>query len=98
MFKVPSLSNERNSSSESLSTKAAELEEIRSEKRILLAEREDLLKRLLSIQYDLESVKDMEQKFILETQKLDRDIRAHQQDEEYVELRGSHSECLCLMC
>ena len=64
------------------------LEELRSEKRILQAEREEALQRLLSIQSDLEDVTTMEQKVILETQKIEREVQLRRDDEEYVETRG----------
>jgi hypothetical protein len=65
------------------------LEELRTEKRILQAERDDALQRLLSIQSDLEDVSAMEQKVILETQKIEREVQRHRDDEEYVQTRGS---------
>ena len=71
-----------------LSAKTAVLEELRSEKRILQAEREEALQRLLSIQSDLEEVTTMEQKVMLETQKIEREVQLHRDDEEYLQTRG----------
>ena len=71
-----------------LSAKTAVLEELRSEKRILQAEREEALQRLLSIQSDLEEVTTMEQKVVLETEKIEREVQLRKDDEEYVQTRG----------
>jgi len=64
------------------------LEELRTEKRILQAEREEALRRLLSIQSDLEDVSAMEQKVISETQKIEREVQLRKDDEVYVRTRG----------
>jgi hypothetical protein len=64
------------------------LEDLRSEKRILQAERDDALKRLLSIQHDLEDVTKLEKKVALETQTLERNLVLRKADEEYVQIRG----------
>jgi hypothetical protein len=71
-----------------LSAKTAVLEELRSEKRILQAEREEALQKLLSIQSDLEEVRTMEQKVMLETQNIEREVQLHRDDEEYLQTRG----------
>jgi len=73
---------------DTLSAKTAVLEELRTEKRILQAEREEALRRLLSIQSDLEDVGAMEQKVILETQKIEREVQLRKDDEVYVRTRG----------
>jgi hypothetical protein len=65
-----------------------QLEELRSEKRILQAEREETINRLLSIQKDLEDVLALEGKLIPENQKLEEDLRRRTDDEEYVTIRG----------
>jgi hypothetical protein len=65
-----------------------QLEELRSEKRILQAEREETISRLLSIQKDLEDVLALEGKLISENQKLEEDLRRRTDDEEYVTIRG----------
>lgn len=64
------------------------LEELRTEKRILQAERDDALQRLLSIQSDLEDVSAMEQKVVLETQKIEREVQLRREDEEFIQTRG----------
>jgi len=71
-----------------LATKTAVLEDIRSEKRILQAEREEALRRLLSIQRDLECVTNMEKKVTLESQNIERELADQCQDEEYTQTRG----------
>ena len=73
---------------DTLSAKTAVLEELRTEKRILQAEREEALRRLLSIQSDLEDVSAMEQKVISETQKIEREVQLRKDDEVYVRTRG----------
>jgi hypothetical protein len=75
---------------ESLSAKTAVLEELLSEKRILQAEREETLKRLISIQNDLEDVTTMEKKLVIEVQKMERDVHSQIDDEEYVRARGKN--------
>ena len=64
------------------------LEELRAEKRILQAERQEALRKLLSIQSDLEDVLKMEQKVVLETQKIECDIQIQREEEGYVRTRG----------
>jgi len=63
------------------------LEDIRSEKRILQAEREDSIRRLMSIQEDLEDISVMEAKIALETGKIENELRRQFEEEEYVEAR-----------
>ena len=63
------------------------LEDIRSEKRILQAEREDAIRRLMSIQEDLEEISAMEAKIALETSKIENELRRQFEEEEYVEAR-----------
>ena len=63
------------------------LEDIRSEKRILQAEREDSIRRLMSIQEDLEEISAMEAKIALETSKIENELRRQFEEEEYVEAR-----------
>lgn len=72
---------------ETLTTKTAVLEDIRSEKRILQAEREDAIRRLMSIQQDLEDIAAMEKKVVLETQKIENELNARFEEEQYVEAR-----------
>ena len=74
---------------DSLITKTAALEELRSEKRILRAEREESLRRLLEIQKDLEDVTSMEEKVLLETQKVEREITCKLESDEYLQTRGN---------
>lgn len=61
------------------------LEDIRSEKRILQAEREDTIRRLMSIQEDLEDIAAMETKIALETGKIENELNRQFEEEEYVE-------------
>lgn len=68
------------------------LEDLRSEKRILQAERDDALKRLLIIQRDLKDVTKMEKKVAIETQTLERNLVLRKADEEYVQIRGISPE------
>jgi hypothetical protein len=70
-----------------LTSKTAVLEDIRSEKRILQAEREDAIRRLMSIQEDLEEISAMEAKIALETSKIENELRRQFEEEEYVEAR-----------
>ena len=64
------------------------LEELRSEKRILLAERQDALQRLLGIQSDLDDVLALEGKLIAESQSVEDDLHRRMKDPEYVQTRG----------
>jgi predicted nucleic acid-binding Zn-ribbon protein len=73
---------------DSITAKTINLEDLRSEKRILQAERDGALKRLLSIQHDLEDVTDMEKKLSRETQTLERYLVHLKADQEYVQTRG----------
>jgi predicted nucleic acid-binding Zn-ribbon protein len=73
---------------DSITAKTINLEDLRSEKRILQAERDEALKRLLSIQHDLEDVTDLEKKLSLETQTLQRNLVYLRADQEYVQTRG----------
>jgi hypothetical protein len=75
---------------EALIKKTSELEELCSEKRILQAEREETLRKLLSIQNDLGDITAMEKKVRLDTQKIERDIQSRRVDEEYLRLRGKN--------
>jgi hypothetical protein len=70
-----------------LTSKTAVLEDIRSEKRILQAEREDVIRRLMSIQQDLEEIAAMETKITLETGKFENELNQRFQDEQYVKTR-----------
>ena len=67
------------------------LEDLRSEKRILQAEREETLKKLLSIQSDLEDVTAMEKKVAVETQSIDIELLKQCQDDDYLLTRGRKS-------
>jgi hypothetical protein len=71
----------------SLTTKTAVLEDIRSEKRILQAEREDAIRRLMSIQRDLEDIATMEKKIGLETLDIENELNGRFEEEQYVEAR-----------
>lgn len=71
----------------SLTTKTAVLEDIRSEKRILQAEREDAIRRLMSIQRDLEDIATMEKKIGLETLDIENELNGRFEEELYVEAR-----------
>lgn len=73
---------------ETLIKKTSELEELCSEKRILQAEREEALRKLLSIQTDLGDITAMEKKVRLDTQKIEKDIQSRRVDDEYLKLRG----------
>jgi iron-sulfur cluster repair protein YtfE (RIC family) len=68
------------------------LEELRSEKRILTAEREETVRILLSIQRDFEDIAAMEQKVVQETAKIERDLDKHLKNEEYLEVGGIKAE------
>jgi hypothetical protein len=70
-----------------LTTKTAVLEDIRSEKRILQAEREDAIRRLMSIQRDLEDIATMEKKIGLETLDIENELNGRFEEEQYVEAR-----------
>ena len=72
---------------ESVTAKTSVLEDIRSEKRILQAEREDAIRRLMSLQQDLQDITAMEKKIALETQTLERQLDARFEEEQYVEAR-----------
>jgi hypothetical protein len=72
---------------ESVTAKTAVLEDIRSEKRILQAEREDAIRRLMSLQQDLQDIAAMEKKIALETHTLERKLDARFEEEQYVEAR-----------
>ena len=63
------------------------LEDIRSEKRILQAEREDAIRRLMSIQEDMEDISAMETKIALETGKIENELKRQFEEKEYVEAR-----------
>ena len=71
----------------SLTTKTAVLEDIRSEKRILQAEREDAIRRLMSIQRDLEDIATMEKKIGLETLDIENELNGRFEEEQYVDAR-----------
>jgi hypothetical protein len=70
-----------------LTTKTAVLEDIRSEKRILQAEREDAIRRLMSIQRDLEDIATMEKKIGLETRDIENELNGRFEEEQYVDAR-----------
>ena len=70
-----------------MTAKTSVLEDIRSEKRILQAEREDAIRRLMSLQQDLQDITAMEKKIALETQTLERQLDARFEEEQYVEAR-----------
>jgi hypothetical protein len=72
-----------------LTSKTVLLEDLRSEKRILQAERQEALLRLLNIQRDLQDVIAMEEKVVLETQKIERDLLSQRENEEYLQTRGN---------
>ena len=76
---------------DSLTTKTALLEDLRSEKRILQAEREEALRRLLGIQKDLEDITTMEKKLTLEMQSIERDLAIKCENEDYQLTRGYNS-------
>lgn len=71
----------------SLTTKTAVLEDIRSEKRILQAEREDAIRRLMSIQRDLEDIATMEKKIGLETLDIENELNGRFEEEQYVDAK-----------
>jgi hypothetical protein len=72
---------------DALTTKTAALEDLRSEKRILNAEREEALRRLLSIQSDLEDIAVMEEKIVLGTEKIEKDLKRRRENDEYLRTR-----------
>jgi hypothetical protein len=74
---------------ENLSSKTVLLEELRSEKRILLAERQDAIQRLIGIQNDLEDVSAMEEKLTAECQTLEDDLHRKMETTEYIQARGT---------
>ena len=82
---------------DSLSSKTLLLEELRSEKRILLAERQAAIERLLGVQSDLEDVLALEEKLIAENRSLEEDLHRKSEDAEYVKARGMSIPCASLM-
>jgi ABC-type transport system involved in cytochrome bd biosynthesis fused ATPase/permease subunit len=69
--------------------KTALLEDLRSEKRILEAEKEEAIAKLLDIQHDLEDTSNMERIVMLEAQKLDEDLENRILNPEYQQIRGN---------